>query len=77
MCHFLQIKSVLFSPDAIEGWSRSFREITSRLISKKSVARAGPAPPYFDVVRDVINLAPVYWIAEDIVRIVFTLMFYL
>ena len=57
-----------FSDERIEQWAQSFKAITEYLIQSKSIDRVGNNTRYVDVVRDVINLVPVYWIANEIVR---------
>jgi len=41
-------------------WTKYFREKTWKLMESHD-------PPYFDIVKDVINLLPIYWICEKIV----------
>jgi len=62
----VDVRGVLYSAEAIEIWSTSFQQITERLISEKSVSHQGYSGMYLDVVRDVINFAPVHWISTNI-----------
>lgn len=49
-------------------WTQSFKEITQYLIKAKAIDRVGSQMRFVDVVRDVINLVPVYWISNETVR---------
>lgn len=42
------------------------------LIKEKSMERIGsPEYRYVDIVKDVINLVPVYWFADELVGLLF------
>jgi linoleate 10R-lipoxygenase len=43
-------------------------QITEGLIKSKKL-NVGPQTMYLDVVRDVINLIPVYWLSNNIVSL--------
>jgi linoleate 10R-lipoxygenase len=43
--------------------------MTSALIKEKSVNHIGSTAKYVDIVKDVINLVPIHWIANEIVRL--------
>lgn len=50
-------------------WADYFQKEASTLIKEKSFHHPGdPHTRYIDIVRDVINLLPVHWISEEIVR---------
>ncbi|KAI0946866.1 hypothetical protein AcW1_010202 [Taiwanofungus camphoratus] len=63
----VSVCSVLFEDAAVTKWCRSFSQITRQLIASKSVGYGGAGVRYVDVVKNVINLVPVYWIANEIV----------
>lgn len=44
-------------------WTNYFKEKTEKLMQPKGIRD----PQYFDIVTDVINLLPIYWICEEIV----------
>lgn len=44
-----------------------FQHITGVLIKEKSAIHAGSTLTYVDIVKDVINLLPIYWIADELV----------
>lgn len=46
----------------------SFFHITKRLIEERFVSDINSATGDLNIVGDVVNLVPVYWIAEEIVR---------
>lgn len=66
-----QIKHIVFNRENVERYCSSFQSITARLIKEKSsqLEITGSKINYVDIVRDVINLIPVYWIAEEIVSL--------
>ncbi len=38
------------------------------LVNVKSISQIGAPAHYVDIVRDVINLLPIYWLSEEVVR---------
>lgn len=63
-----KVQRVLFSDQEISLWKHCFLYRTSMLIKEKSMERIGaPAYRYVDVVKDVINLLPIYWFADELV----------
>lgn len=51
-------------------WSSVFLKYTQELIKNKSVDHiGGTSHKYMDVVKDVVNLLPVYWVSRDIVSV--------
>jgi hypothetical protein len=52
-----------------------FRDITGALIKEKSVTHAGSTLMHVDIVKDVINLLPIYWIADKLVRLYLSRVF--
>jgi linoleate 10R-lipoxygenase len=69
--HFPQVSNVLFTDAALQKWRGSFSRMTSSLIKEKSVTHVGSTAKYVDIVKDVINLVPVHWIANEIVCVLF------
>lgn len=50
-------------------WADYFKKEALALIAEKSFHHPGnPQTRYIDIVGDVINLLPVHWISEEIVR---------
>lgn len=62
-----QIQKILFSEQNIRTWTYCFQSIAGRLIKQKSVAHVGSDFKYVDIVKDVVNLLPIYWLADEIV----------
>lgn len=60
-----KVGEVLTRQKALETATDAFERITKQLIEQK--ASKGTSP-YLDVVRDVINLVPVIWLSNNIVR---------
>lgn len=60
-----KVGEVLTRQKALETATDAFERITQQLIEQK--ASKGTSP-YLDVVRDVINLVPVIWLSNNIVR---------
>ncbi|KZT06596.1 heme peroxidase [Laetiporus sulphureus 93-53] len=58
------VHKALYEPGALERHAASFGKITRSLIVAKSVVHANLAMRYVNVVKDVVNLIPVYWIAK-------------
>jgi prostaglandin-endoperoxide synthase 2 len=63
------MRSFLFSEEAIEKWSVSYQEIAKQLLQDKLKAHSERPYNCIDVIRDLINLVPVYWIANYIVSL--------
>jgi linoleate 10R-lipoxygenase len=59
----------MYSDNNLKKWSSSFSTLTQRLLKEKEIKQAGSAVRYVDVVKDVINLVPVHWIANEVVSI--------
>jgi hypothetical protein len=64
---FAQVQKLVFSDQHIRTWVHCFQYTTNLLIKEKSVNHVGSTLKYVDIVKDVINLLPIYWIAEEIV----------
>jgi hypothetical protein len=61
------IQQHLFSDQEISLWKHCFLYRTSMLIKEKSMEHIGsPEHRYVDIVKDVINLVPVYWFADEL-----------
>jgi linoleate 10R-lipoxygenase len=61
----LKVEDVLTRPKPLERATDAFKRITQELIKRKA---SKGATPYLDVVREVINLIPVHWLSNEIVR---------
>ena len=59
---------MLLSDIQVSKTVQSLANSTALLISQKSLGYSGSKGKYVDVVNDIINLAPVHWIANEIVR---------
>jgi hypothetical protein len=68
----LKIEQVLTSDKQLEEATRAISQITEGLIKHKKLTAVGPQTMYLDIVRDVINLIPVYWLSNNIVSLVRT-----
>jgi len=64
--HKSTVQKFLFSGPRIRISVHYFQHITGALIQEKSVTRAGSTFTYVDIVKDVINLLPIYWIANEL-----------
>ncbi|KAL6303709.1 heme peroxidase [Sparassis latifolia] len=62
------VRRVMFNESEVLRWSDSFKQLTQQLIRSKSIEldHVGTSDKYVDIVRDVINLVPVYWVADQI-----------
>jgi linoleate 10R-lipoxygenase len=63
----VQVKQILFPCGNPPNWRLYFLRTTEELIQQKSVSLSGSRLQYVDIVNDVINLLPIYWIANEIV----------
>jgi hypothetical protein len=61
----LKVEDVLTRPKPLGKATDAFKTITQELIKQAASKGAGP---YLDVVREVINLIPVHWLSNEIVR---------
>jgi linoleate 10R-lipoxygenase len=52
-----------------DTWPAFFRQTTDRLLTTRSVSRAGSSLKFVDIVKDVINVLPVQWICENLAGI--------
>jgi linoleate 10R-lipoxygenase len=71
---FWKINDVLLDDAQIQRWRSSFFRITGNLIKDKSVNHVGSSAKYVDIVKDVINLLPVHWIADEIASLLIQLL---
>ncbi|KZP28015.1 hypothetical protein FIBSPDRAFT_273412, partial [Athelia psychrophila] len=61
------IQKALFSEQNISTWTHAFQCTAGRLIKQKSINHVGSDLKYLDIVKDVVNLLPIYWLADEIV----------
>ena len=52
----------------MDKYSSELGVVTQSLIATHSIEHVGSKARYLNVVRDVINVVPVVWIADNIVR---------
>lgn len=52
----------------MDKWSSELGDIAKSLIATHSIEHVGSKAKYLNVVRDVLNVVPVVWIADSIVR---------
>lgn len=57
-----ELERLLFSAEALENHRRSFVRYTEAQIRDQSIT-VGSSAQYIDIVRDVINMVPVFWVA--------------
>lgn len=62
-------KSIFGNKSAPEA-ANYFGKKTQYLIETKSFDTVGHKASYIDIVRDVINLLPIYWLSQEMVSIV-------
>lgn len=55
--------------------ANAFFNITEQLIREKTVQHSGQNGRFVDIVKDVVNLAPIRFIASYLVRIHFAFLF--
>ncbi|KII85619.1 hypothetical protein PLICRDRAFT_56845 [Plicaturopsis crispa FD-325 SS-3] len=61
------VHELLFADNDVQAWKKYFGETARRLIREKSIDHVGSPAKYVDIVKDVINLVPVHWIANEII----------
>ncbi|KAF4584995.1 hypothetical protein EYR40_001821 [Pleurotus pulmonarius] len=66
----IPVQDVLVS-DKTKLW-QTFSQLTQKLILDKSINRVKSCDKFVDIVGDVINLVPVYWIAHEVIGIPLT-----
>jgi linoleate 10R-lipoxygenase len=64
----IQVKKALFSSRVVDHTASSFFNITKRLIEERFVLDSDTTKRHLNIVGDVVNLVPIYWITEEIVR---------
>lgn len=65
---FLEVERVLYGGDVTDQYAGALGVIAQSLIATHSIEHVGSKAKYLNVVRDVINVVPVLWIADNIVR---------
>jgi hypothetical protein len=61
----LKVGDVLTRERSLETTTKAFEKITENLIKQRA---SRGASPHLDLVREVINLVPVHWLSNNIVR---------
>jgi prostaglandin-endoperoxide synthase 2 len=64
---FASVEHVLTNEEQLENATQALSSLTGALIQGKQLKGVGAHTAYIDIVRDVINLIPVYWFSDDIV----------
>jgi linoleate 10R-lipoxygenase len=67
----IQVKKLLFSSRAGDHSASSFFHITKRLIEERFLLDIDSTTQHLNIIGDVVNLVPIYWITEQIVRSLF------
>ncbi|KDQ09782.1 hypothetical protein BOTBODRAFT_507785 [Botryobasidium botryosum FD-172 SS1] len=65
----LVLSNALYPSGALEQYATFFREKSEDLILEKSFNLVGRGTKSVDIVRDVINIVPVYWVARQVAGI--------
>ncbi|KZT06599.1 heme peroxidase [Laetiporus sulphureus 93-53] len=63
------VHKVLYEDAVLEKHAAAFGQIAQGLIKDKSVEHVDSPARYLNVIRDVVNLVPVYWISNDVAGI--------
>jgi linoleate 10R-lipoxygenase len=50
--------------------AHTFADTTRRLVKNKAFEKIGTKDRYVDIIKDVINLLPIHWLSQEVVRIV-------
>jgi linoleate 10R-lipoxygenase len=62
------VNKALCEDEQLQKWSNTVEEITMQLLESKTINAISATTKYIDIVKDVVNLVPVYFIANEIVR---------
>jgi linoleate 10R-lipoxygenase len=60
------VDDILFSTDSLQRWGDAFAETTLELVKTRSVYNAVWKTRHVDVIREVINLVPIRFLANEI-----------
>ena len=63
------MNELLTKPEELRSYKDSFAKIVEELIKVKSVEHVGMKGRFVDVVKDVINLLPVYFVSTQLVSV--------
>lgn len=64
-----KVERVLTNDQGLDNAAQTLSNLMDVLIKTKQLKGVGAHTNYIDIVRDVINLVPVYWLSNDIVCI--------
>jgi linoleate 10R-lipoxygenase len=62
------VDDVLFSTESLQRWGDAFSQTTLDLLKSRAIDNPSWKTRHVDVVRDVINLVPIRFLATEIVR---------
>jgi linoleate 10R-lipoxygenase len=65
LIYTFKVEDILTRHKPLETTTSAFERITEKLITQKA---SKGASPHLDLVREVINLVPVHWLSNNIVR---------
>jgi len=64
---FTSVERVLTNEQELENAAQTISNLMDDLIMRKQLKGVGANTNYIDIVRDVINLVPVYWLSDNII----------
>lgn len=67
--------AVLNSPDLVEETCQFFYESTRKLIASESYTLVGGKISGVDLVRQVLRVVPIYWVAVDLVSLIRSIIY--
>ena len=68
--------AVLNSPDLVEEISKFFYDSTQKLIASESYTLVGGKISGVDLVRQVLRVVPIHWVAVDLVSLICSIIFF-
>lgn len=68
----MKVERVLTNEQELENAAQTISNLMDDLIMRKQLKGVGANTNYIDIVRDVINLVPVYWLSDNIVCIYYS-----
>lgn len=62
-----QVEKVLLDQKTVDTAAVKMEELVNMLIAKNTMKHIAGKTKYLDIVKDVLNVAPIHWIANEIV----------